>query len=83
VNAIPWFETRRFATLLIMRDCYDGRQIDLILRAAKAASRRIEVVHSGAGLLAPMGASPAMTTQRVRKYYFYSLIDSPPGPRNQ
>src|SRR5215217_1582024 len=35
VNAIPWFETRRFATLLTMRDRYDGPQIDLILRAAE------------------------------------------------
>jgi hypothetical protein len=35
VNAIPWFETRRFATLLTMRDRYDGLQIDLILRAAE------------------------------------------------
>src|SRR5204862_2221283 len=35
VHAIPWFETRRFATLLTMRDRYDGRRIDLILRAAE------------------------------------------------
>ncbi|MFL6947523.1 MAG: hypothetical protein ACJ8FU_04925 [Xanthobacteraceae bacterium] len=35
MNAIPWFETRRFATLLTMWDRYDGPKIDLILRAAE------------------------------------------------
>src|SRR5215211_4931433 len=42
VPAIVWFETRRFATLLTMRDRYVRPHPE---EPPKAASRRIEVVH--------------------------------------